>query len=139
MKTLESKKRAVAKMKELSKDEKKKWIAYLENSYRETNRLKKEFGKFYREINKIVFNFDPIGITIEDHRDEYQSEAEEILRKIEKIASSERLKKDVKSIFVKNFHRKDVENRINIIDDMSEEIWKEWVKYRDSKKTKSGS
>lgn len=131
MKTLESKKRAVAKMKELSEDEKKDWIACLEDSDRQTSGLKKEFGEFYREINEIVFSFDPMGIAIDDHKDEYQSETEEILKKIRKTVSLERFKKVVRSTFTNSFHKKDAEKRMSIIDDMSVNVWSAWVKYRD--------
>lgn len=127
---LENKINSVMAMKELTVKEKEKWVNWLKNADKQTKKLHQEFGVFYETINKIIFDFNPIDVPRDkENKDKYQLEAEDILKKIKTVSFQQELNKIIVIIFIKSFYKEIVHRRIELYERMSEEIWKEWLKF----------
>lgn len=121
---------SIMTMKELTISEKEKWVDWLKKADKQTKKLKQEFGDFYNIISKIIFNFNPIDVPRDkENNDKYQLEAEAILKKIKAVSSQQELNKIIVIIFIKSFFKEIIDRRIELYERMSEEIWKEWLKF----------
>lgn len=69
----------------------------------ERQRLRREYGELYNEVQEILFRNDPIGINFEFNTDEYEPEVGTILPRLKEALSPEDLQNIIHQEFVRWF------------------------------------
>ena len=93
--------------------------------------LKKIYRGLYDGVTSILFRVDPMGINFEDNTDEYDTETDTILPRLENCSSSDDVRKVVIEEFVRWFHS-DMVNDGNQkhFDEIALSIWSELQSFR---------
>lgn len=97
-------------------------LAEEERIDKEKEILKKEFGELYYKIMDILYRNDPIGISVDTNRDEYEHEVIEILPRLKEINSPDSLTDLIYQFFINEFGPIITGKRTKYIK-IAQEIW----------------
>lgn len=85
------------------------------------NRTEKQ-GKKFNDISEILFRYDPIGLDFDTNIDEYDYEADLILKELPNQETVEQLTETIHAIFIKCFDNKLAKER-DLYKHIAQEIW----------------
>ena len=91
----------------------------------ERHRLKAEYGALYSEVERILFEHDPIGINYGDNTNEYSPEVGTILPRLKGASGPEEIAGIVIEEFDRWFDSETVrESPESVYDSIGHEIWR---------------
>jgi hypothetical protein len=91
--------------------------------------VRSRYPALFSEVSAILFDLDPIGISFEDNRDEYDAEVGTILPRLETCVTAESVRSVVYQEFIRWFGR-DIAGEESRYDQAAQRIWEAWAGHK---------
>ena len=99
-----------------------------EHEEMEREQVRQQYPELFQEINRLIFEADPIGINFGHNTDEYEPEVGTIIPRLKSCESPSDVRKVIHEEFVRWFDAEMAGSESNY-EELAERVWEIWQKH----------